>query len=86
MQSRNGRPAARRVPDDMIILPTKVGIPGIRARVEEWRQHTGVRLYDFDAVRLVQVATRTGPREIVELREAATRARNDMLNVKGGAL
>ena len=68
MQCSNGRSADRRLTHKVITVPTKMHLPIVRARVKQWHLIASSRIEGFNAVGLVQVATRTGPREIVQLR------------------
>jgi hypothetical protein len=77
----NGSPADGRLANDAIPLPMKMSLPVIDARVKQWHLEASIRIDNFNAVSLAQIAPPAGPRQIVELRLAAVRAWNDMLNV-----
>jgi hypothetical protein len=68
MQCSNGRSADRRLTDKRIAVPTKMHLPMVRAWMKQRHLLASIRIEDFNAVGLVQVATRTGPCEIVQLR------------------
>jgi hypothetical protein len=67
-QGSNGRSTDRRLADKLIAVPTKMHLPMVRARMKQRHLIASIRIEGFNAVGLVQVATRTGPCEIVQLR------------------
>src|SRR5712691_3980056 len=72
--------------DDAITIPTKMGVPVVYAWVKQGNLMASIRVNAFKAVRLVQIAARTCPGQIVELRLSPTRLWNDMLDVECGSL
>jgi hypothetical protein len=63
-QRFNGCSTGRRETGDVVVVPAEVGMPIVRARIEE-----GNRIaveWDLDAIRFVQIATGADPGEIVE--------------------
>jgi hypothetical protein len=86
MQCSNGRSADRRLTDKVITVPTKMHLPIVRAWMKQRHLIASIRIEGFNAVSLVQVATRTGPCEIVQLRMSTARLWDHMLDVECGAL
>jgi hypothetical protein len=68
--------------NDAIPVPTKMDLPAIYTRMKQSNLETGIRVDDFDAVGLAQIAARTGPRQVVELCKPTARSWNDMLDVQ----
>jgi hypothetical protein len=86
IEGSNARPADWCLTHYAITIPTKMFIPGVGTRVKQRNLVASIRVNDFDAVGLAQVATRTGPSEIVALKMSAARLGNHMLDMEGGSL
>jgi hypothetical protein len=66
--------------------PNEMRLPVIHARMKQWHLEASIRVGNFSAVGFVQIAARTGPCQIVELRMATAQAWHHMLDVKCGTL
>lgn len=62
----NGSPTKWRLVNNAIPVPTKMDLPVIYARMKQANLEASIRVDDFDAVGLTQIAARTGPRQVVE--------------------
>jgi hypothetical protein len=71
VQSRRGCSSNGSPWNDRVAIPAEVVAPVIVPRVEETNCLAGVRIMNFDPVRLAQVTTRASPSEIVETRLAS---------------
>ena len=82
----NGRSTNRCLTDDVITVPTKMRLPVVRTWMKQRNLTASIRVGNCNTVRLVQVATRTGPGEILQLRMPTTRLRYHMLDMESGSL
>jgi hypothetical protein len=80
------RSADRRLPDEAITVPTKMGRPVVNARVKQRDRAIRIGVDAFHAVAFPQVTARTRQGKILELRSAPTRLWNNMLDVEGRTL
>ena len=87
-ESLNRGTANRRQPNDVhpILTPAEMLMPSVGARIEERNRFAGIWRWHVNSVRLVQIAARTGPGEVLKFRLPAPAARKNVLDVKGGAL
>jgi hypothetical protein len=86
IEGSNARPADWCLTHYAITIPPKMFIPGVGTWVKQRNLVASIRVNAFDAVGLAQVATRTGPREIVVLKMSAARLGHYMLDMEGGSL
>ena len=68
--------------DDLGSIKSKVLVPGLSARVEEWRQIARLWVERCEVRALCPVAERTGKSLIVRSSRAAVLLRDDVLNVE----
>jgi hypothetical protein len=83
IKGSNARPADWCLTHYTVTIPPKMFIPGVGTWVKQRNPVAGIRVNDFDAVGLAQVATRTGPGEIVRLKMSAARLGDHMLDMEG---
>jgi hypothetical protein len=72
--------------NDLIIVPDEMVWPTLQARIEKLSSNPTVRVDCLDSIRLAKITTATRPRQIVQVGPTATRAGNNVLQMKSGAL
>lgn len=86
IQGRNSRTACRRQPNHTNTTPREVCIPLIRTWIEKGNQMMRRGIFSLAAIAFGEIAAWTGQREVIEVFPAAADSRDDVLDVKSGAL
>ena len=82
----DGRPTDGRMPDDVVSFPAEVSGPVVSSRVEQRNGMTALGIGGHDPIRLPEIAPRTAPGEVPEIRGSPSRDGHNVLQVEGGAL
>jgi len=82
IQNRNGRSPLGCHSDDAIFFEAKMFVPSHLPRIKKHRQYTAFRVDCVNPIRLVKIARRTAPREIVQLCRPAPRFGRNMFDME----